>query len=248
MTGDELLDELRRVAAAVGPALAPPGGTELLQSITDAAKDLFSAAACSLALLDEEEDELEFKVASGAGADAIVGERVPLGRGVAGWVVASGQPIAVDDVTNDPRFGRDVAERSGYVPRSILAMPLETERNAVGVISVLDRKLPADALAAQREMAMLGLFARQAALAIEGQRLFAQIGRVLLTALADAGEDRGLRGALQRAAEDAAPADRDLLDIAAAIAALEATDPPTRALAVRLLREIASYADGRPTW
>jgi hypothetical protein len=65
--------------------------------------------------------------------------RIPAGQGIAGWVLASGQPIELSDVTHDPRFARDVAERTGYVPRSILAMPVEGSQQTLGVLEVLDR-------------------------------------------------------------------------------------------------------------
>jgi GAF domain len=47
-------------------------------------------------------------------------------------VLASGQPIELSDVTHDPQFARDVAERTGYVPRSILAMPVEGSQQTLG--------------------------------------------------------------------------------------------------------------------
>ena len=136
----EMLQDLARTATDLGPALAPAGHEELLRSITEAAKNIFEAAACSLALLDDAQEELTFYVASGAGAEDVIGMRVPVGQGIAGWVVSSGQPIEIADVTRDPRFARDVAETTGYVPRAILAMPLETERAMLGVIEVLDRR------------------------------------------------------------------------------------------------------------
>ena len=45
----------------------------------------------------------------------------------------------MSDVAADPRFAATVAQATGYVPRSILAMPLETSRRVLGVIEVLDR-------------------------------------------------------------------------------------------------------------
>jgi signal transduction protein with GAF and PtsI domain len=136
---EDVLGELARLAADLGPALAPAGHAELLQAVTQAVRELFSAAACSLALVDPDGEWLEFVAAAGAGAEVVVGMRIPAGRGVAGWVLASGQPIELSDVARDPRFARDVAERTGYVPRSILAMPVEGSQQTLGVLEVLDR-------------------------------------------------------------------------------------------------------------
>jgi GAF domain-containing protein len=111
-------------------------GRQLLQQLTAIAVRLFKAAACSIALLDG--DELEYVAATGAGADRIVGTRLPITRGIAGWAAASGQPVVISDVRRDPRFARDVAESTGYVPTAIVAAPLQTEQGVHGVLSILD--------------------------------------------------------------------------------------------------------------
>jgi GAF domain-containing protein len=239
------LRQLARLATDVGPALAPVGHQELLRSITSAAQHLFNAAACSLALLDEREEELTFVVASGAGADEVVGMRVPVGRGIAGWCVTSGQPIAITDVRRDPRFAADVAQSTGYVPTSILAMPLETERRMLGVIEVLDRS--GNGRDDRRDLELLGMFAQQAALAIEGARVFGDLGRVLLAAAADASEgDIGV--SLRRAAEDAPGPDPDLAELAALFADLGRVGREERRVVTRIVQEFLGYVQGRARW
>ena len=71
-----------------------------------------------------EHDHLRYVAAAGRGADAIVGTELPLGRGLAGYVAASGQALAIDEPASDPRFARDVAERTGYVPQTLLLVPV----------------------------------------------------------------------------------------------------------------------------
>src|SRR5207237_5053763 len=132
--------------------------------------------------------ELEFVMASGAGEEAVRDMRIPANQGVAGWVVMSGQAIAIEDVAADPRFASSVAESTGYVPRSILAMPLQTERRVLGVIELLDRKV--GGVQAGRDMELLGVFAEQAALAIESATIFRDLGRALLESLASATGDQ----------------------------------------------------------
>ena len=240
---DEVFDELARLAADVGPALTPTGHDELLRSITSAAKNLFNAAACSLALLDEEEEHLVFHVATGAGAEEVIGMRVPVGRGIAGWVVTSGQPIAIADVRRDPRFASDVAQSTGYVPGSILAMPLQTERRMIGVIEVLDRS--ADGREDRRDMELLSLFAEQAALAIENSRVFADLGRVLLEAAGRAAAKGDLGDALRRAARDAPPPTADLAELAALFNELERAQPEARRVVARIATEFLAYERSR---
>jgi GAF domain-containing protein len=237
---DPLLARIARLANELGPALAPASHVELLEAITAAAKELFGAAACSLALLTDDRTELVFHVASGEGATDVVGVRMPADRGIAGWVISSGQPIAIEDLSDDPRFARDVAETTGFIPTSILAMPLETERGMLGVISVLDRSNERGS-----DMDVLALFARQAALAIESGRVFADLGAALFGALEQASDDDDLTALLQRSAQGAAGSERKLGEIAAVMNALAEAGPEERDLAVDVLRRFLDYARAR---
>ena len=240
------LSQLAQLAANIGPALVPTGHLELLRSMTSAAKDLFGAAACSLALLDDDEEELVFHVASGAGAEDVVGMRVPVGRGIAGWVVTSGQPIAISDVRRDPRFASEVAESTGYVPRSIMAMPLETERAMLGVISVLDRS--ADGRDDRRDLELLSLFASQAALAIENSRVFSDLGRTLLEVVASAAEGAELRDGLLREAGRAPGPEEDMANLAALFNELSRAGPEERRVVTRMVAEFLTYLRTRHRW
>ena len=115
------------------------GLEDVLGRSVRATRALFAAAACSVALVDDEGETLTYVVADGAGAAEIVGVTIPVGRGIGGWAAMSGQPIAVRDVQTDARFARDVAESTNFVPSAILAAPLMTpEGEVIGVTSVLD--------------------------------------------------------------------------------------------------------------
>lgn len=235
--------QLARLAADIGPILAPTGNEELLRSITNAAKLLFNAGACSIALLNEAEDELHFIMASGLGADAVMGLRMPAGEGVAGWVLMSGQPIAIDDVEKDSRFATGVAERTGYVPRSLLAMPLETDRGTIGVIEVLDRHRQGENGA--RDMELLDVFAQQAALAIDSNRVFADLGRALFEAAASHTEDHDLGTSLRRYAEDAPRPRADFAELAALFYELGQMGADERLLVARVANEFVSFLRAR---
>lgn len=105
----------------------------------EATRALFGAAACSIALVDDDGSTLAFVASDGAGADEIVGVTIPVSRGIAGWAAMSGQPIAVRDVQSDARFARDVAESTHYLPTAIYAAPmLDGDGEVLGVVSVLD--------------------------------------------------------------------------------------------------------------
>jgi GAF domain-containing protein len=248
----DLLHELGQLATSLGPAVRPVGSDDLLRSLTETARRLFGAAACSLALLSEDESELVYTTAAGEGADDVTGMRIPATQGIAGLVVQSGQPIAISDLGNDARFARDVAEQTGYVPNAILAVPVATPRRTLGVLSLLDRD--ARRPGADQDMVLLSLFADQAAIALESVRSFGELGRELLTALAVAADDRpdggtdgdrALAAALRQVADSGITADPDLAELAAAFAALARRGAPERRLALGVLREVGSYAERR---
>ncbi len=243
MSPDELLAELGELANSLGPAVRPAGTGELLTSLTETARRLFGAAACSLALLSDDDSELLYTVAAGEGAQGVTGMRIPATTGIAGWVVQSGQPIAISDVASDPRFSRPVAEQTGYVPQAILAVPVQAGHRMLGVLTLLDRD--ARRPGAEQDMALLSLFADQAALALASVEAFGALGRVLLAALAQAAAGDDLVDALRRSADALPPADADLAALAASFAALVRRGAAERRLALSVLRDVADYAERR---
>ena len=152
-------------AAAAGVLGTERAHQQLLQSIVEVARAIFGARASSILLLDEETEELVFEAVSGEGEQTLTGRRFPAATGIAGWVLATRQPMVIEDVTQDPRFAKDVAEQTGYIPKGLMAVPLLHDERALGVLEVLDR--PQRAEFSLVEMDLLGLFANQAAIALD---------------------------------------------------------------------------------
>ena len=103
-------------------------------------------------------------------------------------MLATRTPLVIEDVQNDPRFARDVAEDTGYVPKGLMAAPLLHEEGALGVLSVLDR--PEQTLFSLQEMELLGLFANQAAIAVDLLLKAREAERLLATAAASSTSSR----------------------------------------------------------
>jgi signal transduction protein with GAF and PtsI domain len=82
--------------------------------------------------------ELVFEAVAGEGAGTLVGRRIPESTGIAGWSLASEEPISIDDVLTHPRFDRAVAEETGYIPTKLTVYPLLHGERSLGVINVLD--------------------------------------------------------------------------------------------------------------
>ena len=164
MTANGGADELRAAVAAgvIGSGDAFHG---LLDAITEVSRAIFGAKASSILLLDEQTDELVFEAVAGYGEEDLVGMRFPSGKGIAGWVLSTRTPLILDDVQNDPRFAKDFAADTGYVPQGLMAVPLLYDERALGVLEVLDR--PQQSAFSLQEMELLGLFGNQAAIALD---------------------------------------------------------------------------------
>lgn len=152
-------------AVAAGVLGADEAHRALLQATVEVARAIFGAKAASVFLLDEEADELVFEAVAGEGEGELIGMRFPAGNGIAGWVLTTGEPLVVDDLTSDTRWSRSQAESTGYVPKSMMCVPLLVDERALGVLSVLDR--PTESRLRLSEIDMLGLFANQAAIALD---------------------------------------------------------------------------------
>jgi GAF domain-containing protein len=176
------MSEDARAAVAAGVLGAEENYRELLRSIVEVARAIFQAKASSIFLLDEATDELVFEAVAGQGSESLVGRRFPSSTGIAGFVLVSRQPLVIEDVLEDPRFSRETAESTGFVPNGLMAVPLLHEERALGVLEVLDR--PSHARFTLAEMELLGLFANQAAIALD----LLQRARRAQSALAGEGE------------------------------------------------------------
>jgi len=152
-------------AVAAGVVGAEQAHRELLQSVVEVAMAIFEARAASVFLFDQRTDELVFEAVAGEGSTTLVGRRYPSGTGIAGWVLATRQPVVLEDVSKDERFARDVAESTGYVPDCLMAVPLVHGERTLGVLEVLDR--PQAKQFTLGEMGLLSLFASQAAISLD---------------------------------------------------------------------------------
>jgi sigma-B regulation protein RsbU (phosphoserine phosphatase) len=157
---DRISSVIFRYASLIG---AEQDTDRLLALNADMARDLSGADRCSIWLRDEHRKELWTKVAHGTKEI-----RVPEGAGLVGACIAANKPLVVNDVHADPRFFQKVDTTSGYVTRSVLALPLHgSSGRVIGVLQVLNK--PGGFL--QSDVDMLGLAAGYAASTLETQKL-----------------------------------------------------------------------------
>jgi GAF domain-containing protein len=191
VTAEHYARELRQAFALVataGTIATPVDRSRLLEMIVSTAAHIIAAQAASLFLVDEDAGELVFEVALGEKAAEVKSFRVPLGHGIAGLVAATGQAMAISDAQADPRHASEIARSVGYLPKSILCVPLLHDDRVIGVLELLDKQgapsfSPADTQA-------LGRFADLAAVAIaqsSADRTLATLLREVLRSLDKSG-------------------------------------------------------------
>ncbi|MDY7036531.1 MAG: adenylate/guanylate cyclase domain-containing protein, partial [Thermodesulfobacteriota bacterium] len=114
--------------------------------------------------------ELWSKVAGGLNSQEI---RIPLGQGVAGWVLQNNQFIKIEDAYEDPRFDKTVDLRTGYRTKDILCGPVKNlQGQTVGVIQAINKK-GGEFNAADEDL--FKAFAYQTAIAVENFNLYEKV-------------------------------------------------------------------------
>lgn len=243
---NSLADQLKTLLLSIeasGRAVLPRSNDDLLKSIVETAARIFDAAAASILLVDNQEKMLVFRVAYGKSNSDLVGRKFPLDRGIAGYVAMTGQPLAISNVLQDPRFNQDFAKSTGYVPGSILAVPLLAGENVIGVMEVLD-KINANSFGIQ-DMELLSMFANQAAIAIDQSQRMEWIDEALIMGLkrlvdpaSAPGQDELLQALDQSGDRHTAG---ELLALADLINEVSSLGPSERKACIQVLKIFADY-------
>ena len=217
----------------------------ILRSVVEAAVALFEAEAASIALYEPARNVLVFRVAAGEHGQGVIGLEIPPDRGLVGYVYSSGQALAIADVAADPRFGRSFAERTQYVPRSIVAVPLVDQRGTLGVLEVLDKR--SETSFSLRDIELAGVFARQATVAIRASRVERDTATLLRSVIGDlaGGEapEAGVEALVVAVLADVGDPDDPLWPLVEQVAALRRIGPEQRELLGALLDVLLRQAE-----
>ncbi len=110
-----------------------------IENLLHVAGDAMGSDEASVLVRDGNRGGLKFLVAIGEVADKLMKVRIPPGKGIAGFVFASGQPVAIADVAQEETFYAEVDRATGYSTQTILATPLRVEDETVGVLEFVNR-------------------------------------------------------------------------------------------------------------
>ncbi|MDX2083908.1 MAG: tetratricopeptide repeat protein [Candidatus Melainabacteria bacterium] len=113
--------------------------SNLLSVIKDETERALDADRCTVFLYDRERNELWSKVASGLKNTQEI--RFPAHKGLAGYVVKTGEVLNIRDAYADPRFNQEVDKKTGYRTRNLLCIPIRNRKmDIIGVFQVLNKR------------------------------------------------------------------------------------------------------------
>jgi serine phosphatase RsbU (regulator of sigma subunit) len=168
-------NRLRKLTEANHSLAAIESLDDLFPRLLDLAKEVTDSEASSLMLYNSESHLLEFASIKddvmGDRADDVLMSSVKLkmGEGIAGWVAENRKAVMVEDAQRDPRFSKRADKQSGFVTRTMLAVPLIHQEELLGVLNVLNSRVKP--FFETEDLALLESFADLAAVAITRSRL-----------------------------------------------------------------------------
>jgi Nif-specific regulatory protein len=148
---------------------------KLLAAVVEQAKTLLDVEGCSVILLDESGRQLYFPYISPESSEIATklrNWRMPADQGIVGAVIQSGESLLVSDVRSDRRFYQEADRVTGGDTRSILCVPLRTQRGIIGVIECINKR---SGTFNDSETVFLEALAGSVGVAIENARLYETI-------------------------------------------------------------------------
>jgi serine phosphatase RsbU (regulator of sigma subunit)/anti-sigma regulatory factor (Ser/Thr protein kinase) len=127
------IDELRRLQSVTDAALQHLTVDALMDELLDRVRDALAADTAAILLIDPTGSDLVARAAKGLEEEVRQGVRIPLGKGFAGTVAATGVPIAIEEV-NESNVLNPILQQTGI--RSLLGVPLVVNKKTLGVLHV----------------------------------------------------------------------------------------------------------------
>jgi signal transduction protein with GAF and PtsI domain len=220
--------------------------TKSIENLLRLSAALMNSEEASVLIRDGSEGDLRFLTAIGKVAGKLLNLRVPAGKGIAGFVLSSGQPMAVADVGEERAFYDEVDRKTGYSTQTILATPLRHNGEIIGVLEYVNRiGEPPFKPFTPDEMDTAALFAEGIASLInayESAKLFRELGNKLLNNKneTDYIEIRNWLRTLRDSEEH-----REMMDLAVLLREIAARGDDERQLCREILESILRFSDAK---
>ena len=180
MTNQSLQTRAQQLESLIGvihSINAVQGVEPLLELILDKSVQLIGVQSGSCLLVDPETGELVFRVVQGPYSEKIAGTRLPFGKGIAGRVAQTGEPLIINDVEDSSLWFSGIDDKSEFRTESILTVPLIHQRDVLGVLQLVNRRNGLPFTSA--DLTLLTAFAGEAAVTLENARLLQQTDAAL---------------------------------------------------------------------
>jgi len=185
---------------------------QAMRALLARAVTLVPSEAASLLLVDPAGRELVFRASRAMHPGVIDGLRLPSDRGIAGWVARHREAVRLDDVARDPRHFTGVEQQTGFMPRTMICVPMVSKEVLRGVIQIINKVDGSCFTEAERRLAQT--LADHAAIAIENASLYRQAYLASITDdLTGLGNTRHFNGSLVRLIARGGPVSLIILDL-----------------------------------
>lgn len=144
---------------------------EIMQHLLSQMNELLHAEAISIALVDNQANELVYQVAAGIGSEKITGMRLPSNQGISGWVMEHNEAVLANDTQHDSRFHSRGDERTGYATRAMICAPMQSKGEVLGTIQAIN---PIQNNFAKQDLELLVNLANIASIALANAQQFAR--------------------------------------------------------------------------
>lgn len=242
---DDLIEKLRRLVETidVANALTEPLAHSIEELLRVSAAEINSDEA-SVLVRDGDDGNLRFLSAIGRVAEKLLDVTVPAGKGIAGFVMSSGQPMAVSDVAEERTFYAEVDRKTGYSTQMILATPLRHAGEVIGVLEYINRRgEPPFEPFTPTEMDKAAIFADAIASlvnAYESARIFRELGESIVGDN-DEFDTESVRQWLKnlRSSSD----HREMMELAVIVREIASRGRAERQMCREILESVLNYSD-----
>lgn len=220
--------------------------TRTIENLLRVSATEMDSEEASVLIRDGSDGDLRFLSAIGKVAGQLLNLRIPAGKGIAGFVISSGQPMAVADAAEESSFYDEVDRQTGYSTQTILATPLRHNGEIIGVLEYVNRigEPPFQSFTPE-EMDKAALFAEAFASlvnAYESAKLFRELSDKVLSEKneTDFTDVREWLYNLRETAEHV-----EMMDLAVLLREVASRGDGERQLCRELLQSIVRFSDGK---
>lgn len=242
-----LNEKLRRLIETIDIAnLLTEPLTRSIRDLLEISAGQVRSAEASVLIRDGDEGDLRFLSAIGQVAEQLLDIVVPAGKGIAGFVLSSGQPMAVSDVGGESTFYAEIDKTTGFSTQSILATPLRHNGEVIGVLEYINRVgEPPFSPFTPEEMDLAAGFADAIASLVSAYgsaKMFRDLGEKVITdnAEMDVGEVRDWLGSLRGTTEH-----REMMELAVMLREVASRGDAERRLCLEMVEALLKFSDAR---